>query len=82
MFIGDKNFSNQEIKSCNQAQMEKQVQLDTKFIKHAAAYRMDYCSGNSTNLITKGMFNSDSAQKYILNIMILILPANYFFRPV
>ena len=48
--IGIKNYNNQDLKSCNQAQLQRQVQLDTKFIKQAAAYRSEYCPGNRTTI--------------------------------
>ena len=47
--LGFKNYSKDTFNSCNQSEMEQQIQLDTVFIKHAAAYRLqEDCLGKNS----------------------------------
>ena len=47
--MGFKNYSKDTFNSCNQSEMEQQIQLDTVFIKHAAAYRLqEDCLGKNS----------------------------------
>ena len=40
-----RNYTKDDIKSCNDSQKEQQLGLDIKFIKHAVTFQIDECQG-------------------------------------
>ena len=48
--LGINYYEKKGSEPCNQTEKERQVQLDTKFIKEAASYVNPYCAGKEMNL--------------------------------